>query len=315
MIDHVGGLADLDAKLVRCIGDPDIRFREDPVRMLRAVRFASRLGFKIEAKTYAAIQRHHAEIMRASPPRLLEEIIRLFAFGSAEAAFRILRECGLISDLFPELDEWIAADQRGGCQIWACLAAFDRRTRQGEDLNTALKFASLFCAPFFRTVQAITAEGGRPMYVDIARSSIAGPAVRFVVPKRAVQEFLHLMAAQPRLEETDPKRSRQRFVAFVAAGNAVLFHEMAKEAGCVAGPHVEAWKAVCGEVAKQSGSQHGRPFGRERGRYRAPGRPPLPGQPRKRRRRRRSGNGQNPEPHDRPRLEGFKNTQDFMTGG
>src|SRR6266480_3472254 len=77
VIDYVGGLEDLEAKRVRVIGDPDVRFREDPVRMMRAIEFASRLGFEIEPATYDAILRHRNEILKASPPRVSEEILEL----------------------------------------------------------------------------------------------------------------------------------------------------------------------------------------------------------------------------------------------
>src|SRR5690606_3405313 len=83
VIDHVGGLEDLEARLVRTIGDPDIRFQEDPVRMLRAVKFAARLGFEIEPETFAALVRHRGEVMKCAPPRVLEEFYRLLRGGAS----------------------------------------------------------------------------------------------------------------------------------------------------------------------------------------------------------------------------------------
>src|SRR6266581_2617061 len=77
VIDYVGGLTDMEEKRVRVIGDPDVRFREDPVRMMRAIEFAARLGFEIDAATYDAILRHRNEILKASPPRVSEEILEL----------------------------------------------------------------------------------------------------------------------------------------------------------------------------------------------------------------------------------------------
>src|SRR5438105_3962013 len=77
VIDYIDGLHDLETRHMRVIGDPDIRFREDPVRMMRAIEFASRLNFAIEEGTYAAIVRHRNEILKASPPRVSEEILEL----------------------------------------------------------------------------------------------------------------------------------------------------------------------------------------------------------------------------------------------
>jgi tRNA nucleotidyltransferase/poly(A) polymerase len=103
VIDHVGGLADLDAKLVRTIGDPDVRFQEDPVRMLRAVKFAARLGFGFEPATWRALLRWRGEISKCAPPRLLEEIHRLLRGGAARRSFELLVETGVLAVLSPYL--------------------------------------------------------------------------------------------------------------------------------------------------------------------------------------------------------------------
>src|SRR5436305_837196 len=96
VIDYVGGLEDLEAKRVRVIGDPDVRFREDPVRMMRAIEFASRLGFSIDPATYDAIVRHRNEILKASPPRVSDEILELLRRGWARGAFRLTVDIGLL---------------------------------------------------------------------------------------------------------------------------------------------------------------------------------------------------------------------------
>ncbi|HEU5057503.1 MAG TPA: polynucleotide adenylyltransferase PcnB [Kofleriaceae bacterium] len=103
VIDHVGGLADLERRVVRTIGDPDIRFREDPVRMLRAVKFAARLDFTIEPVTLAALIRHRGEIAKCAQPRVLEELYRLLRGGAAHRSMALLIETGLASNLSPQL--------------------------------------------------------------------------------------------------------------------------------------------------------------------------------------------------------------------
>ncbi len=95
VIDHVGGLADLERRLVRTIGDPEVRFQEDPVRMLRAVKFAARLGFSIEEDTYAALIRHRGDITKCAAPRVLEEFYRLMRGGAAHRSMELLLETGL----------------------------------------------------------------------------------------------------------------------------------------------------------------------------------------------------------------------------
>lgn len=103
VIDHVGGLEDLGARLIRTIGDPSIRFREDPVRMLRAVKFAARLGFQIEAETYSALVENRLEIRKCAPPRVLEEIYRLLRGGAARRSIELLNETGIAAALSPHL--------------------------------------------------------------------------------------------------------------------------------------------------------------------------------------------------------------------
>ncbi len=103
VIDHVNGLADLEAKLVRTIGDPDIRFQEDPVRMLRAIKFAARLDFGFEPKTWGALLRWRGEVSKCAPPRLLEEMHRLMRGGAARRSFELLVETGVLAILSPFL--------------------------------------------------------------------------------------------------------------------------------------------------------------------------------------------------------------------
>jgi tRNA nucleotidyltransferase/poly(A) polymerase len=103
VIDHVGGLADLERRVVRTIGDPDIRFREDPVRMLRAVKFAARLDFEIEPVTLAALVRHRSEIAKCAQPRVLEELYRLLRGGAAHRSMALLIETGVAISLSPHL--------------------------------------------------------------------------------------------------------------------------------------------------------------------------------------------------------------------
>ncbi|HVV84696.1 MAG TPA: polynucleotide adenylyltransferase PcnB, partial [Kofleriaceae bacterium] len=116
VIDHVSGLDDLAARMVRTIGDPDIRFREDPVRILRAIKFAARLDFQIEPATYAALLRQRGEISKCAAPRVVEEIYRLLRGGAARRSIELLVETGVLDVLSPQLAALYAAsgDDDGG---------------------------------------------------------------------------------------------------------------------------------------------------------------------------------------------------------
>ena len=103
VLDFVGGQADLEAKVIRAIGEPDRRFAEDKLRMMRAVRFAARFGFEIEAETFRAVRRQVGEIHQVSPERLREELTKLLTEGAARRAFELLDETWLLQRVLPEI--------------------------------------------------------------------------------------------------------------------------------------------------------------------------------------------------------------------
>jgi len=103
VLDYVGGVSDLEAGIVRAIGDPHLRFAEDKLRMLRAVRFAARLGFTIDARTMAAIREQAAEIHVVSAERVRDELTRILTEGAARRGFELLDESGLLQQILPEI--------------------------------------------------------------------------------------------------------------------------------------------------------------------------------------------------------------------
>lgn len=111
MVDYVGGRADLDARLIRAIGEPAERFAEDHLRLLRAVRFAARLGFEISLPMLAAIQRLAPEIVRISTERVRDELTRMLTEGGARRAFELLDATGLLAVLLPEVHSMHGIEQ------------------------------------------------------------------------------------------------------------------------------------------------------------------------------------------------------------
>ncbi len=118
VIDYVGGMQDLRSGLIRIIGDPLVRFTEDPVRMVRAVRFAALLGFEIEAKTYQALLELKDQVALASPARMYEEVLKLFLLGEGEKTYQLLRKTGMFGVIFPKLDRWVDTERDGFPHIW-----------------------------------------------------------------------------------------------------------------------------------------------------------------------------------------------------
>jgi poly(A) polymerase len=140
IIDYVGGLRDLDARLIRCIGDPGVRFLEDPVRMLRAVVLAARLQFTVDQPILEAIAAHRHEIGRSAPARLLEEYYKILRSGHAREAFRQLRTTGLLKEITPELADAPEA-------LWRSVSALDayraRFASAPESLSNAILAGTL----------------------------------------------------------------------------------------------------------------------------------------------------------------------------
>src|SRR5206468_3164005 len=142
VIDYVGGLEDLDRRTIRTIGDPAVRLREDPVRMLRAVALAARLDFIIDPDTVEAIRFLRGEIVKSSSARILEEFYKILRQGAARRTFEMLHELGLLAYLVPAADEAVA---RGDHELLSSLGRLDEVRRSGrvavEDLDHALPFA------------------------------------------------------------------------------------------------------------------------------------------------------------------------------
>lgn len=111
VLDFVGGRKDLEAGIIRAIGDPEMRFAEDKLRMLRAVRFAARFEYRIEAQTFAAIERHASEIQMVSRERVRDELTRMLIEGHAHRAFLLLDESGLLQEVLPEISAMKGVEQ------------------------------------------------------------------------------------------------------------------------------------------------------------------------------------------------------------
>ncbi|MEM8930565.1 MAG: polynucleotide adenylyltransferase PcnB [Acidobacteriota bacterium] len=135
VVDYVGGIDDLHQRLVRVIGDPALRFHEDPVRMLRACEFAGRLGFTIERRTQEGIQESCAELLKAAPARLTEELLQLLRCGHAAAAIQWMLDLGVLEVLLPEALAMIEAHQKGAGAFTGILPVLDQLARDGRRLD------------------------------------------------------------------------------------------------------------------------------------------------------------------------------------
>lgn len=200
VIDWVGGVADIEARLVRMIGDPLIRLAEDPVRMLRAIKFASRLDIQIEEELDAAMHSSAALIDQCAPPRVLEEIYKLLSCGRAARALELLHDYGIFGHLLPELAEhW--KDRRD--ELVAIGKALDTLDQGRRRLTNAFLLAALAHDVW----RARLDDEGEVDPLHEAAELFAPLALRMNVPRRDVAAARHLLMTQLRLERR--RRSRR----------------------------------------------------------------------------------------------------------
>jgi poly(A) polymerase len=196
VIDYVGGRADLEAHRMSTIGDPEIRMREDPVRALRAVRFAARLGFAIAPDTFEAMRRHAGELARCAPARVLEEIFKLLRCGGSARAFSLLRACGALPVILPALggahDSWDEAQRRS---FIAHLGALDRLVRSGAEVSEAVLLGAL--------LMHLESEGGAG---GAAAEALLAELVQTSRLPRKVAERIRLAVQAQQLHREDPRR-------------------------------------------------------------------------------------------------------------
>ena len=144
VIDHVKGLRDLALREIRTIGDPEQRMREDPVRILRAVRFAGKLGLDIESWTYAAMEGSVEDLPRCAPPRLLEETFRLIRGGGAAPALRLLAALDGLQHLLAPIDEYLKEQEKEGVdEYFRFVDVMDRLVLEGAPFDDSMLLASI----------------------------------------------------------------------------------------------------------------------------------------------------------------------------
>jgi poly(A) polymerase len=163
VIDWVGGVDDLERKLVRSIGEARVRFREDPVRMMRACEMAGRLGFVLERETQAAIHELRAEIERAAPARLTEELLALLRCGRSGASLQWMLELGLLEPLLPEAYAMVRAAERGLGEFGRILPVLDRKIEGGREISDGGLLAALLLPAVLLRRYDVEAVGQRAL--------------------------------------------------------------------------------------------------------------------------------------------------------
>ncbi len=203
VIDFVGGMPDIRNRVVRTIGDPEVRFREDPVRMIRAIKFAARLDLGMAPDVYDAIVLCRDSIASAARPRLLEEVLKVLRSGASHRSLWLLWETGLLHLVLPELATLLDDDPSDGGaskRAWEMLREVDRRTLQSGPVHDVVLLTVLLLEPIGEAVAGATDR------VAAARDVVEPLTERLALPRRIADEMCRIVAILPRVASNRPGR-------------------------------------------------------------------------------------------------------------
>lgn len=230
---YAGGWQDMKNRQVRLIGDPETRYREDPVRMLRAVRFAVKLDFTIEAATAAPIRAMAPLLLQIPAARMFEEVLKLFLHGRALDTFRMLREYNLFEPLFPATEQCLKDDPQALAMVENTMRNTDKRIQSGKSVTPYFFFASLLW-PALQRVRQEFEERGLPPHPALQQAAdrvIGQQAKCTSIPKRFSIPMREIWEMQLRLPKTRSRRLHElaQHPRFRAAYDFVLLREQSGE--------------------------------------------------------------------------------------
>ncbi len=206
VLDYHGGMADMQKKTLRMIGDPAKRYREDPIRMLRAIRFAAKTGFTLDEATLAPIAKLGKLIHDVPSARLFDEILKLLMSGYSWAAIQGLRDAGLHHGLLPLLDQIL--DNKEGSSgpkdfVRIALANTDQRIQAGKGVSAGFLFATLLWPDLLHNWKKNIAKGSSnvPALLDAMDETIASQSSGMVIQRRFESDMREIWSMQPRFEK------------------------------------------------------------------------------------------------------------------
>lgn len=230
---YAGGIDDIHKKRIRLIGDPETRYREDPVRMLRAARFAAKLDFTIDKETKAPIKELAPLLKDIPSARMFEEVLKLFMAGQAVRTFAELESLGLFEQLFPHTQQCINDNRFYRQMVINALENSDTRIAQGKSLTPAFLFSVFLWPCLLETAKLLEKQGankGQALYqaaTQVITNQVARTAIpkRFSIPMREIWELQHrLIARKPKQLESVASHGR-----FRAAYDFLLLREQSGE--------------------------------------------------------------------------------------
>ncbi len=237
IIDYVGGMADLMNGRIRLIGDPEIRYREDPVRMIRAVRFAAKLGFNIDETTFNSLISMKEHILKANSSRLYEELKKLWLSEEAEKGYQMMRSAGLFDILFPEVESWLCSEEAPHTLdrhdlseqrhpplikdpvslqqdnyphtfIGKAFQWVEDEIRDGRTVSAPLLFAILLGPPIFNKAAELQKAAGakHPVIFKAVKELLKNIQERVLIPKRDAEALKTILYGEQRFPQIKGKR-------------------------------------------------------------------------------------------------------------
>lgn len=234
IVDYTGGVSDIRARKIRMIGDPELRYQEDPVRMLRAVRFAAKLDFIIDDATAAPIYEHSELITHVSSSRLFDEMVKLYQCGTAKPAQALLEKYNIFARLFPQTAALQDSDYKLNELLTLALENTDSRIKEGKPVTPAFICAVLLWFPMLEYASHLRTTGIDPLpAIEQAMSHVLSTQNKIVsIPKRHTQVIREIWMLQYRFPKRAGKRAQNllRHSRFRAAYDFLALRALAGDA-------------------------------------------------------------------------------------
>jgi poly(A) polymerase len=254
VLDYVGGVDDLEARTIRTIGDPVIRFREDPVRMLRACEFAARLDFRMEEGLQKALEEVRSEIRKSAAPRVAEELLDPLRRGWGAETYRLWSKNGLLAAILPELDREVADGSASPERetFWRMLAEADQRRGTGEMIPEPALLGALFLPLVFGAVRRGRGKLDAPGLLATLEHVVNPVAFRLSLPNQTVHLVKHGLYTLGRLTETRPHdAAARRLVTKAWFPIALSLLSLYSHASGRYGEALAAWEEVLARAGKK----------------------------------------------------------------
>jgi len=210
IIDHVGGLEDLQALRLRTIGDPDVRLAEDPVRILRGVKFGARIGLHLPQELREIMGRHAPLIGDCPVPRVTEEVFRIMESGESATALELLVDTGVMPTILPALEKWRRESPENSAQLSHVLHCLDRMKRAHGNLSRAFILSAMYFLPALDAAEKANTDWG------LATEDWFRPiGIRMQIPVRMRSRFQVLMSMLHRMIAPESARRFRRSRAMI----------------------------------------------------------------------------------------------------